>query len=150
MPVDFMVVNRVHPNFLGEPDIRQAMVEVRDDEYVNNLMIKALQETDCRDPGRTVRAIKYGIRHAYRLSIAHQRQVDSFVERIENYMEAVRDSIDVAKVPFFETDIRDIEGIARLGEILFSTPKGTEHDIFYRDSGQWHAQPSDADERDGA
>lgn len=142
MPVDFMALNRVHPQFFATPELVAAFRRFTDDQYVLNLLQSTAAERGLTMTNELVLALRRGLKSTYKLGLEHGRQIELVKQKVGS-------AITIVQLPFFETDICDLDGLAKLGSLLIAPSKGRVNDSLHWDSWKRDEESSPAPECSG-
>ncbi|MBN2054778.1 ArsA family ATPase [bacterium] len=106
MPVAFAVINRVHPHFFSGQE--KELDHFIHDRYVSDMIEATLTSSHCYNPAAMIDVMKTGVKNSQLLGYSQ-------LHTIELFRRGVGVGMMVMEIPFFETDIRDPEGLLRMG-----------------------------------
>lgn len=113
MPFCGLIVNKVHPNLTSDADVERVLAEEGVEKLANKIGISLAKTADERRAMQAVAASIAANLNNYR----NLAEIDA--ENIRALTEHIDGGTAFRTVPFFDTDVYDIEGLMRINNYVF-------------------------------
>ena len=110
MPLEGVIVNRVHESSIADPAVRSAFQRRLRNDGGESLVTKALAATE--SPPEL-------LKHALDAFVEHELQAAGDELRIETLRAGAAKGLPVAEVPQLDRDVYDLAGLKRIADCLF-------------------------------